>query len=273
VKPDDITLLVSLCRARAGLRVAPEKTYLIESRLNPVARRENYPSIPEMLAAVRAQRDEALIWAIVEAMAAGESSFFRDKTIFERLGREILPSLSEARRGAPLRVWSAACGPGQEIYSIAMMAETLAPQGVRLDLAASDLSERMLEKAQSGLYSQFEVQRGLPIRQLARQFEKEDDNWRLAPRIRQMVRWRRINLIAGMKGLGPFDLILCRNVLGNMAPAAQVQVLTDLAQVLAPDGVLLVGAKEAIEHCPAFDAVPGAQSFMVRNPAYRAAAA
>jgi chemotaxis protein methyltransferase CheR len=271
--PDDITLLVSLCRVRAGLKVAPEKTYLIESRLNPLARRERYASISDMLAAVRERREDALLWAIVEAMAAGESAFFTDRATFEILRTQILPALSRARGGRPLRIWSAACGAGQEVYSMAMLGEALAESGVQIELAASDLSERMLEKAQSGLYTQFEVQRGLPIRQLAAYFEKEDDLWRIAPHIRQMVRWRRINLIAGLKGLGPFDVILCRNVLSAMVEPAREKVLAELAASLAPDGVLVTGLREQIEPGPAFLPLPRAPGMFTRNPAHRAAAA
>lgn len=273
MKPDDITLLVSLCRVRAGLKVAPDKIYLIESRLNPVARRENYASIPDMLAAVRAKREDLLIWAIVEAMASGESAFFRDQATFELLQKEILPGLAKARPGRPVRVWSAACGTGQEVYSAAMIAEDLANDGIAVELAASDLSERALERAQSGLYTQFEVQRGLPIRRLVQHFSRDGDQWRLSPRIRAMVRWRRINLIAGLKGLGPFDLILCRNVLGSMAGPAQQQVLAELAEVTPPDGVLVLGGRESVDVGPAFLPIRQAAGVYLRNPDYRAAAA
>jgi chemotaxis protein methyltransferase CheR len=273
MSPDDITLLVSLCRARAGLKISPEKTYLIESRLNPVARRESYTSIPDMLAAVRAKRDETLIWAIVEAMASGESSFFGDRSTYALLRDEILPALSRARSGRPVRLWSAACGSGQEIYSAAMIAHDLAEQGVAVELAASDLSERMLEQAQSGLYTQFEVQRGLPIRRLVQHFAKEGDLWRLSPQIRQKVRWRRINLIAGLKGLGPFDVVLCRNVLSGMAPPAREQVIAEMVQVMPADGVLILAARESVEVGPAFLPVGRAPGVHVRNPDYRAQAA
>lgn len=273
MKPDDITLLVSLCRARAGLKIAQEKTYLIESRLNPVARREGYASIPDMLAAVRARREEPLIWGIVEAMASGESSFFGDRATFALLADEILPALSRARSGRAVRVWSAACGSGQEVYSAAMIAHDLAEQGMAVELAASDLSERMLEQAQSGLYSQFDVQRGLPIRRLVQHFTKEGDMWRLSPAIRQKVRWRRINLIAGLKGLGPFDVVMCRNVLCAMAPQAQQQVISEMVQVMPADGVLILGGRESVEVGPAFLPVSRAPGVFVRNPDYRAQAA
>ena len=234
MRPDDISLVVSLCRARAGLKVSAEKTYLIESRLAPVARRENFASIPDLLAAIRAKREEPLIWGVVEAMTQAESAFFRDRTPFETFRAEIYPALSRARGGEPVKVWSAACAGGQEIYSLAMLAERMRAEdpSVRLELAASDISARALEKAQSGLYSQFEVQRGLPIRLLIKHFEKVDDMWRLSPEIRRMVRWRRLNLIAGLGAVGRWDVVFCRNVLSGLEAPYQKKVLEDLTLVL-----------------------------------------
>ena len=164
MRPDDISLVISLCRARAGLKISAEKTYLIESRLAPVARREGYESIPDLLAAIRTKREEPLIWGVVEAMTSSESAFFRDRTPFETFQKDIYPTLSRARGGEPIRVWSAACAAGQEVYSLAMLTEIMRVEdpGVRIELAASDLSARALEQAQSGVYSQFEVQRGCP---------------------------------------------------------------------------------------------------------------
>ena len=273
MEPDDITLLVSLCRTRAGLKVSPDKTYLMESRLNPVARRERYASIADMFAAVRAGKDEALIWTIVEAMTAGESAFFDDKATFAFLKDQVFPAMAKARGGRPVSVWSAACGAGQDVYSAAMIAEDLAGEGITLELAASDLSTRLLEKAQAGLYSQFEVQSGLPIRRLVQHFTKEGDLWRLSPEVRQRVRWKRINLIAGLKGLGPFDIVLARNVLGGMVEPARAQVLAHLAQVTPRDGVLVLGSRETVDVGPAFMPVPRAPGVYVRNPNHKAEAA
>jgi chemotaxis protein methyltransferase CheR len=276
VSPTEIAQVVSLCRAMAGLKVAPDKTYLMESRLAPVARREGYDSISDLLAAVRARRDDPLVWAVVEAMAAGESAFFRDRAPFGQFRDEILPQLVRARGGAPIRVWSAACGAGQEVYSLAMLAADLAEADpdVRLELAASDLSRLALERAQSGLYNQFEVQRGLPIRLLARHFEKEGDGWRLAADVRKRVKWRRINLIAGLRQIGRFDVVLCRYVLGGMTDDAQRKVIDDLACIVPDDGYLVLGVKEPlvpIGH--AFEPVVGRPGLYRRNPAAAAAAA
>jgi len=276
VRPDDISLVISLCRARAGLKVSAEKTYLIESRLAPVARRENFASIPDLLAAIRTRREEPLIWGVVEAMTQGESAFFRDRAPFDAFRNEIYPALSRARGGEPVRVWSAACAGGQEIYSLAMVVEMMRAEdpSVRVELAASDISARALEKAQSGLYSQFEVQRGLPIRLLIKHFEKTDDMWRLSPKIRRMVRWRRLNLIAGLGAVGRWDVVFCRNVLSGLEAPYQKKVLEDLTLALPEDGVLVLGAKETAEAAgDAFSPMAGQPGFYRRNPAFRAAAA
>jgi chemotaxis protein methyltransferase CheR len=276
MNPTEIAQVVSLCRARAGLRVAPDKTYLMESRLAPVARREGFESISDLLEAVRARREDPLVWAVVEAMAAGESAFFRDRGPFREFRDEIAPQLIRVRGSAPIRVWSAACGAGQEIYSLAMLVGELleAEPDLRIELAASDLSHLALERAQSGLYNQFEVQRGLPIRLLARHFEKEGEQWRLAADVRRRVKWRRINLIAGVRQIGRFDVVFCRYVLGGMTEDAQRKVIDDLACVVPEDGYLVLGVKEQVAPMGhAFQPVVGRPGLYRRNPTYAAAAA
>ena len=276
MSPTEIAQVVSLCRAMAGLKVAPDKTYMMESRLAPVARREGYESISDLLAAVRARRDDPLVWAVVEAMAAGESAFFRDRTPFKDFRDEIAPQLMRARGGAPIRIWSAACGAGQEIYSLAMLVGELAEADpdLRVELAASDLSRLALERAQAGLYNQFEVQRGLPIRRLAQHFEKEGDQWRLGADVRKRVKWRRINLIAGLRQIGRFDVVFCRYVLCGMTEDAQRKVIDDLACIVPDDGYLVLGLKEtAVPVGQAFQPVVGRPGLYRRNPAAAAAAA
>jgi len=244
IEAEDREFLAALCLARAGLMVDPAKAYLIDSRIAPVARREGFPSPRAFVDALRADPEGHLGWALVEALGQAESDFFRDRPVFQRLVEEVLPELALERAGAPVRVWNAACGTGQEIYSLAMLlADAPAPQPP-VELYASDLSERALEKAQAGLYSQFEVQRGLPARTLVRHFEKEGEMFALSPRIRQMVRWRRLNLMDDLSRMGRFDLILCRNVLSQLAPAAQTRAMAQLQAVLAPGGRLVLGPRD-----------------------------
>jgi len=248
----DREYLSALCLARAGLRLDPDKSYLIESRLGPVARREGYATPETFIEVLRDGRDERLAWAAVEAMVLPETEFFRDREVFHHLVAEVLPALVRSRGDQPVRVWSTACGTGQEIYSLAMLLADAAPTlGGRIELYASDLSERSLEKAQAGIYSQFEVQRGLPARQLVRHFEKRGEAFQLSPRVRQMVRWRRVNLMDDLSPYGQFELVLCRNLLVQLAPEGLDRVQAQLKSVLAPGGRMVLGRKD-----PAGDFAP-----------------
>ncbi|WP_297512434.1 protein-glutamate O-methyltransferase CheR [uncultured Caulobacter sp.] len=246
--PEDMDLLAALGRARAGVRVETEKPYLVESRLAPLARREGYESIDALIAALRAQREERLIWAVVEALCRSETTFFRGRETFAALRDEVLPALSHRRREAPVRLWSAACATGQEVYSLAIAANEASEvaAGTRFEFFGSDLSERCLEKAQAGIYTQFEVQRGLPIRLLVKYFENQDDTWAISPRIRQLVRWKRINLLADLSPMGRFDVILLRGVLRTMDAALRGKVLQSLVERLPSDGVLVLDPEDDV---------------------------
>lgn len=273
--PEDMDLLAALGRARAGVRVEVEKPYLVESRLSPLARREGYESIEALVEGLRARREERLIWAVVEALCRTETTFFRGREAFAQLRDEVLPALS-LRRETPIRIWSAACATGQEVYSIAMAANEAAglATGTRFEFFGSDLSERCLEKAQAGLYTQFEVQRGLPIRLLVEYFDNQDDTWAISPRIRQIVRWKRINLLADLSAMGRFDVILLRGVLRGMHGALRGKVIQSLVALLPADGVLVLDPEDDVS---AFGdllvAAPGRAGVYLRDPSVRAAAA
>jgi chemotaxis protein methyltransferase CheR len=269
-------LLAALGRARAGVRVETEKPYLVESRLSPLARREGYDSIEALIAALRAQREERLIWAVVEALCRSETTFFRGRETFAALSDEVLPALSHRRREAPVRIWSAACATGQEVYSMAIAANEAGglATGTRFEFFGSDLSERCLEKAQAGLYTQFEVQRGLPIRMLVKYFENQDDTWAISPRIRQMVRWKRINLLADLSVMGRFDLILLRGVLRGMDASLRGKVVQALVALLPDDGVLVLDPEDDISGFEdTLTAAPGGTGIYLRDPFARAVAA
>ena len=246
MRTDEIEIIRRIVQARSGMVIDPDKTYRIETCLSPVARREGFADISEMVRDIQTKRDNALMWAVTEALANTETSFFRDRAPFQQFREEILPELAIARDGAPIRIWSAGCSTGQEPYSLAMIVEDEASKypGLKTELFGSDLSERCLEKAQSGLYTQFEVQRGLPIRLLVRHFEKNDETWALNPRIRQAVRWRRVNLLADLTGLGEFDVIFCRNVVSSFDRDVAARVLEQLAAALPEDGRLVLGIEE-----------------------------
>ncbi|HMP62660.1 MAG TPA: protein-glutamate O-methyltransferase CheR [Phenylobacterium sp.] len=274
MRTEDRDLVVQLCTARSGQQLDPSKDYAIENRLAPVARREGFDGVSDLIQALRQSRDDKLAWAIVEAMAAGDTSFFRDRQPFELFRHEIAADLVRQRAGHPVRIWSAACATGQEIHSLAMIVDEIGGQwpGARFELFGSDLSERALEKAQSGLYTQFEVQRGLPIRSLVRHFEKVDDAWHVAPRLRQAIRWRRLNLIGDMSRVRGFDLIFCRYVLSAMTPAAQARVTQNLAEALNPGGMVVFGLNEGPGVDGLFDPVAQGAGVYRLDPRARAAA-
>jgi len=276
MKVQDRELVAQLCAARAGIRVDVEKVYLIESRLSPVARREGFGSLADLLTTLRESREDRLAWAVVEAMAHGETAFFRDPEPFALFRDEVLPTLAKQRDGQPVRLWSAACASGQEAYSLAMIVEDQRAHlpGLKVELFGSDLSERQLEKAQSGLFTQFEVQRGLPIRLLVRHFEQAGEMmWAISPRLRQMVRWRRINLVADLATAGRFDVIFCRYVLAALIEPMRARLLENLARALSPEGYLFLGQGESAAALgEAFQPVAGRPGLYARNPAFRVAA-
>ncbi|HEX4181444.1 MAG TPA: protein-glutamate O-methyltransferase CheR [Caulobacteraceae bacterium] len=275
MKAEDIEVVRGVVLSRSGVVIDPTKTYLIESRLAPLARREGFASQADLIQAIRARRDDKLMWAVTEALTSSETCFFRDRAPFDQFRDEILPELADRRGDQPIRVWSAACSTGQEPYSLAMIvdAERSNLPGARIELFASDLSERCLEKAQSGLYTQFEVQRGLPIHLLVRHFEQIEELWALSPRVRQMVRWRRVNLLADLRALGLFDVIFCRNIISAFDDVIRRRVLEQLAQALPEDGRLVLGMDETvIGVTEALQPVPGSRGVYSPNPEYQRAA-
>ena len=241
--PGDLDFLQKLVQGRCGLSLRGDKGYFAESRLGDLARREGLDSVEALLERLREAPDERLAAATAEALAVTDTAFFRDGPAFNRLGQEVLPALALGAGDGVVQVWSAGCSTGQEAYSLAMLAEEHSPP-LRLEIVATDLSERVLEKAHSGLYTQFEVQRGLPIRLLLKYFEKAGEMWAITPRLRAAIRWRRLNLVEERRSRRRFDLILCRNVLSYFEPELRERVLAQLLSALAPGGYLVLGAGE-----------------------------
>lgn len=264
---DDLDYLGALLRQRSGLVLTSDKAYLIESRLSPVARKEGYSTVDALIAALRAQRDEKLIGAVVDTMTINETFFFRDKTPFEQFRSEVLPALSKSRT-SDIKIWCAACSTGQEPYSLAMLMEEARIQfpKVNLDILATDISQRCLDKAQLGLYTQFEIQRGLPIQMLVKNFEKVDDIWRISARLRSAIRYRLCNLIDDLKSIGRQDVIFCRNVLIYFDVATKRAILDQMASLLADDGYLFLGAAETVLGITeSFKPLPGNRGIYIRN--------
>lgn len=238
-----------LVLSRSGLLLTPDKDYLLKSRLEPLARRDGMSGLDQLLAAVSADPRGRLAQRCIDAMATHESFFFRDQTPFDQLRETILPRLIEARaHSRSLRIWSAACSSGQEPYSLAMLLaeEQLRMSGWRIDILATDLSLPILERARTGLYSEFEVRRGLTDARLARWFTRQGDGWLLSPQIRSMVRFAPHNLLDGATGPGRFDLIFCRNVLIYFDRERKRQALAGLAAMIEPHGALVLGSAETV---------------------------
>ena len=245
--PSDYEYLRKLLKERSGLDLSADKQYLVESRLLPLARKSSLPGIPELVQKMRSGAD-ALTGEVVEAMTTNETFFFRDKIPFDHLRETVIPALAQARAARrSLRVWCAASSTGQEPYSIAMcLKEAGILSGWRTEIVATDLSQAVLEKSKSGIFSQFEVQRGLPIQLLVKYFTQNGELWQLNADIRGMVQHRQLNLLQDFSHLGVFDIIFCRNVLIYFDQATKVNIFDRLSRMLEPDGVLALGAAESV---------------------------
>ena len=247
--PQDFDYLRKLLKERSGLVLSAEKQYLAESRLLPVARRHALATLGDLVGRLKGASASQLSVDVVEAMTTNESFFFRDKIPFEHFRDTIVPALMVARaREKRIRIWCAACAAGQEPYSLAMSLKGLGAKlaGWRIDILATDISAEVLEKAKAGIYSQFEVQRGLPIQLLVRFFSQVGDTWQVAPEIRGMVQFRSLNLLNDFSPLGMFDLVFCRNVLIYFDQPTKIDVLNRLARQVPGDGFLVLGAAETV---------------------------
>ena len=245
----EFDFLRQMLRERSGLSLTADKRYLVESRLGMLCRRRGIQDLPALLLALRMRRDPGLETAVVEAMTTNETLFFRDKAPFDLFRDVIMPEKLAGNTGSRcLRIWCAAVSTGQEAYSLAMILHEMAPKlaGWTIEILGTDLSGDVLERAGEGLYSQFEIQRGLPIQMLLRHFRQEGDKWRILPHIRDKVTLRQHNLLAPCGHLGRFDVIFCRNVLIYFDLETKARVMASLAAQLAPDGAFVLGAAETV---------------------------
>jgi chemotaxis protein methyltransferase CheR len=237
-------------RERSGLVLTPDKQYLLESRLMPVARKAGVASLPELAAKLsRASMFDPLAIQVVEAMTTNESFFFRDKTPFENFQQVMIPHFLQSRaKDRRIKIWCAAASTGQEPYSLAITIREMAAKlaGWRIEITATDLSVEVLEKAKAGIYTQFEVQRGMPINMLLKYFEQSGETWKIDPSLRSLITWKQLNLLDDFRHLGTFDVVFCRNVLIYFDNETKSAVLEKTAKMLAPDGFLVMGAAETV---------------------------
>jgi len=248
VNPPDYEYLRKLLKDHSGLDLSADKQYLIESRLLPLARKAGLPGIPELVQKMKGGAN-VLVGQVVEAMTTNETFFFRDKVPFEHFRDTIMPELLKARANRKsIRIWCAAGSTGQEPYSLAMCLKEMgaALAGWRVEILATDLSQEVLEKSKAGIYSQFEVQRGLPIQMLVKYFKQIGELWQINPELRAMVQHRTLNLLHDFSQLGSFDVIFCRNVLIYFDQETKTNIFGRLARIVEPDGFLVLGAAETV---------------------------
>ena len=246
--PTDYEYLRKLLKDRSGLDLSADKQYLIESRLLPLSRKAGLAGISELVQKMKGG-SAATTTQVVEAMTTNETFFFRDKLPFDHFRDSIVPEILKARASRrSLRIWCAAGSTGQEPYSLAMCLKEMsaAISGWRIEILATDLSQEVLEKSRAGIYSQFEVQRGLPIQMLVKYFKQTGELWQINPDIRAMVQHRQLNLLHDFSQLGVFDVIFCRNVLIYFDQDTKIDIFNRLARITVSDGFLVLGAAETV---------------------------
>jgi chemotaxis protein methyltransferase CheR len=245
----DFEFICQILRERSGLVLTNDKAYLLESRLLPVARKWKLATFDDLVRVIRTKMDEAVIRDVVEAMTTNESFFFRDTKPFDQFKALVLPALLKSRAASrTIRIWSAACSSGQEPYSLAMILAEMAAQlnGWKIEIVGTDLSTEILNRAKEGMYSQFEVQRGLPITMLVKYFAQIGDRWQINAKIRGMVQYREFNLLQDPMPLGRFDVVFCRNVLIYFDQPTKTRVLNSVAKLMPEDGFLFLGGAETV---------------------------
>jgi len=271
LQPADLAFIAKFLRERSGLVVTADKGYLLDSRLGPLARRHGCKDVSDLIGRLRAGGDDTLARLVVEAMTTNESFFFRDQKPFDHFKAISLPHLLRERAGKrSIRIWCAAASSGQEPYSLAIMLKEQAEalRGWKIEIVATDLDREILDRAKAGMYSQFEVQRGLPIQLLVKYFKKQDQLWQIDASLRAMVQFREFNLLNDPRPLGQFDMVYCRNVLIYFDPPTKGRVLDGIAGLMPHDGFLYLGGAETVLGVSnRFAAIPNERGVYRRTPA------
>ncbi len=269
ITPADFALIADLVRQRSGIALGPDKAYLVESRLDQIVRSGRFKSLSELASHLRSRPDEALSRDVTEALTTNETLFFRDAKPFEHLRGQVLPALhATLPPDRTIRLWSAAASSGQEAYSIAMAALDAGIGARPVQILGTDISDLQVNRARSGVYSDFEIQRGLPPAQRARHFHRTPAGWSVNDAVRRMVEFRPWNLIEDLRPLGSFDVVFCRNVLLYFDLATKTRVLDAIWDRLAPGGLLYLGGAETILGVTdRFVPCPGSQQVYAAVPA------
>ncbi|WP_426260386.1 CheR family methyltransferase [Sphingomonas sp. DC1100-1] len=244
VSPATLQMFSALLEARTGQRIASYRSWRIDTALKSLMRDRGLGTLDQLVALLRDGRDRPLADEVVDALLNQETSFFRDAPIFDLVVEAVAAA---ERRGHRARIWCAGCATGQEPQSLAMLFAERAEAGAPMpEILATDVSDLALARARAGRYTQFEIQRGLPIRQLMRWFDGEGGEWTIKPDLARRVMFRQHNLVADRPPAGAFDVILCRNVLLYLSPETKQAVFRTFADALRPDGLLVLGAGETV---------------------------
>jgi chemotaxis protein methyltransferase CheR len=247
---EDFKFVQSLVKSKAAIILEDSKAYLVDARLSALIKKLQLPTVAELIHKVRINPNDKLSFDIIDAMTTNETSFFRDIHPFDILKNKVLPDMIAKRATTKrLYIWCAAASSGQEPYTLAMILKEhcgAVLQNWDVKIIATDLSNEILAKARSGLYSQLEVGRGLPIQLLVKYFKKSGLNWQVNDEIRNMIEFRNMNLIETWPAMPRFDIIFIRNVLIYFEADIKTKILNNAAKLLQNDGYLFLGATETL---------------------------
>lgn len=262
IKPDEIKLLSKYIYDISGINIDPSKAYLLETRLGKLLETENCPAYTDLYYAAKRDPLKKIEKKIIDAISTNETLFFRDKNPFELLQHKIVPEIIDARMaqsskelGTSIRIWSAACSTGQEIYSIAITLKELLYDVAkyRIKLLGTDISNTAVAQASAGVYNKFEMERGLSTEKLNKYFTPHGLGWKIKDEIRAMAVFKNLNLLEPFSHLGKFDIIFCRNVAIYFTIEDRKKLFNHIADALEPDGFLIIGSTESLTGvCPRF---------------------
>jgi chemotaxis protein methyltransferase CheR len=263
IAPEEVNLICEYIHAITGIALDQSKAYLIESRLDSIIKEFNCSSFSDLCYKAKADAGKLIEKKIIDAISTNETQFFRDTGPFELLRHKILPELIDTRGAkstgllpTPIRIWSAACSTGQEVYSIAIVLKELLPdlKKYNIKLLGTDISDAAIAQSSYGTYNKFEIERGLNPEKLNKYFSRNGDNWKIKDEIRGMATFRKLNLMLPLNGLGKFDIVFCRNVAIYFDLDARKKLFDKIADALEPDGYLIIGATESLTGiCPRFE--------------------
>lgn len=263
ITPDEIKLLSQYIYKISGIFLDEKKSYLLETRLKPIVEKEGFSSYMELYRKSQADSSRNLERKIIDAVTTNETLFFRDTSPFESFQHKIMPDLIDKKnvRGSGhmpigIRIWSAACSTGQEVYSIAIILKELLNDidKYNIKLLGTDISDRAIKNASYGHYNKFEIDRGLDKEILEKYFTRNDNSWKIRDDIRAMVAFQKINLMDRINFIGKFDIIFCRNVAIYFPLEDRKKLFNKIAELLNPDGYLIIGSTESLTGiCPSFE--------------------